>query len=163
MQVPKPLLILIVVLLVLGVVGCSAGFLRGGDRDRSPDQKKDDVRGTFVAFLDVLIPDPEPVRLGPLDATCFSGDRSTLVFGGSCEVRITPTGDLRRQLQLRVAPGNRVNVEVFQPADGDALDDQDVPFVDDGQSQDSVAVVVRRDESARIVLSCILGCTVSLS
>ena len=164
MQIPKPLLIVIVVLLVLAVVGCSAGFLRGGDRERSDDQKKDDVQGGLVAVLDALIPDPEPVRLGPGDADCFSGGgTSTLVFASTCEVRIARTGDLRRRLRLTVAPFNSVNVEVFQPADGDALDDLDVPFVDDGETRDFVDVVVRRDESARIVLSCNFGCTVSLS
>jgi hypothetical protein len=151
MQLPKPLLILVVVLIVLAVIGTGAAFL-------GPDGDQDDAQGGLSDFLDGLIPDPDPIALNTTTAPCLNPatDNLEIPFNTVCTVQVLPADTLRRELELQVTQGN-IRFDVDQRVGGEDVesDPEDVPFVDDdGQLQRTVSVVVSRDDSARLRLGC---------
>jgi hypothetical protein len=150
MQLPRPLLIVVVVLIVLAVVGVGAAFA-------GPDGERDDAQGGLSGFLDGFIPDPDPVELNTTTAPCLNAAaaRLEIALGGFCTVLVLPADTLRRELELEVLQG-AVRFEVEQRV-GDETPDSDpqvVPFVDDGEIVRSVSVVVSRGDSATLDLQC---------
>jgi hypothetical protein len=167
--IPKPLLILAIVMLVLGVASCGMGLLGGGrcesgDTGCQSKQNSEMSSGGISRFLKGLAPAPAKVELGPADADCFlSGHTDELVFGGPCEVRVPATKDTSRRLRLTVASGTIISVEFITDRQGEHFDKtQTVPFSDDQGSHSAIELTVGRDESPKLKLGCFSGCTVTL-
>jgi hypothetical protein len=160
MQLPRPLLIAIAVLVLLALVGGCGALV-------APDGEIDDIRGGLTDFLDGLAPDPEPVALNAGNTSCLNGDQLQMPFTGTCQIEIAPSGSFRRELELQVIVGT-VQFEVDQVVGGESIDSdpQTVPFVDDeGNLQVTVSVVVSRDDSAELSLRCLAqgGCILAVN
>jgi hypothetical protein len=159
--IPKPLLIVVIVLLVLTVVSCGMGLLGGRDRC-SPDtdagcktKQKTELSGDGITnFLKGLIPGPPPVTeagLNPAACAPLQPSSSTALSAfASCTITIVPTDDLRRRLRLRVDSGT-TSIQVTQDVSGSTrTDTQAVP---DG-GEDTIDVVVGRRSGATVTVTC---------
>jgi hypothetical protein len=160
--IPKPLLVVVIVLLVLGIAGCGMGLLGGGrckatDTTCKDNQNAELSSGGITSFLKGLIPEPPPVSAATLDpAACAPlppSSTTNLAFGSSCKVAIGPTDDLRRRFRLRVSPGT-ASITVTQDVSGNTqTQTQTVP----GDGGDTIEVVVGRRSAATITIGCISG------
>jgi hypothetical protein len=148
-RLPRVLVIVVIVLVVLGVASCSVSFV-------SPFGDDDDPRGGLTDFLEGLMPGAPPVELDVGTAPCLVGDQLLIDAGAACQVVVAPTGDLRRELTLRVLGNGVVRFAVAQVTGGDTIeaDPTTIPFVDDGELRREVSVVVQRDDSAVLALQC---------
>lgn len=159
--IPKPLLIVVIVLLVLTVASCAVGLLGGRDRcDPATDggckaKQKNELSGDGISnFLKGLIPAPPPVAeatLNPLACAPLQSPSSTSMAAfSSCTITIVPTDDLRRRLRLRVT-GGTTSIQVTQDVSGSTrTDTQTVP---DG-SEDTIEVVLGRRAGATVTVTC---------
>ncbi|MET0772492.1 MAG: hypothetical protein ABWZ82_05355 [Candidatus Limnocylindrales bacterium] len=147
MRLPRPLLIAVVVIIVLGVASCGVSIV-------SLDDDPGDPRSGLTEFLDGLMPGTPPVELDTTTAPCLVGEELRIDTGATCQVTILPTGDLRRELVLRVTAG-RVRFDVDQVVGGRSIDSgPEVVPTSDGQRE--VSVVVQREDSAGLALACLL-------
>src|SRR3954451_5663426 len=98
MNVPRPLLVVVLVIIVLGVVSCGVGVIRGrvenGDPTPAPTAR-------FSGFGDTPVP-PGDVRAG---AGCTRSD-PLITVAGSCVLTIDPQSLRPRSLVLRVTSGS---------------------------------------------------------
>jgi hypothetical protein len=157
-NVPRPLLIVIVVLLVLAVGGCVVGLGRSGE-GAGKLELRNALDSDLIQLLQGLAPAPEPIELTLAEAPCLAGGGTALQFSGECTLTI-PERAGRSRLDLRVALGSTMSV-VDVKVDGTTVGDPDdpsfpqpVPFLDDGQLQREVAIVLSRGEQAAVVLQC---------
>ena len=111
-DVPRPLLILIVVIVILGVVSCGAGVFRGLDEDPPPapsDRPLGDVINAPVNRRDV------DVR--GIDGGSCSRSGATVSISGDCLLTVEPQVIRPRVLRFEVI-NNPVDVTVRQEIDG---------------------------------------------
>jgi hypothetical protein len=159
MQVPKPLLILVVVLIILGVIAFGASLFAFPD-DGNRDNDQDDVKGNLTDFLGGVFPDPDPVLLRSPEASlappdCLVGQELRIDSGDTCVVEVLETDSLRRELELRVTQGLAL-FKVRQQGGETPEPTKEVPFNDDGRTIDSVSVVVSRRETATVTVQCVV-------
>lgn len=134
-EVPRWLLIAVVVLVILAGGSCSVGVLRGDDGG-------DEIPG----FLTELSPDPPPVPPGELTTDCsLAGSQLTIV--DDCTATIEPSGDVRRRLRLTLVTGV-VDLRVKDPRVSPP------PTATLRAGNRVVDVVVERGEGLEIDLDC---------
>jgi hypothetical protein len=156
LTLPKPLIVVIIVVLVIALVSCGATLLRrdesGGD---SLGNRAELDGGGFARLFKAFKPGSDPVRLPPATSNpngCFSSF-------ASCVITIPPSEDLRRELRLAHASGI-MSVRVVGQVNGAAVDNS----VNMPNDTDEVSVVVTRNDSATVVLSCLIAsCAVNLN
>ncbi|CAN5648791.1 hypothetical protein BH23CHL6_BH23CHL6_01060 [soil metagenome] len=159
MKLPRPLLIVVIVVLLLGVAGCGASIaLSGRDRELTPEAKEIEVEtGGLADLFRRLTPPSEPAVLQQPTAPCLVTATQRLQFIGGCVVSIPPTGDLRRRLVLRLATG-AMSMQVTVTVDGEAHS-SDAELITTGS--DDPSLVLARNDSAVVTLNCFAGpCTV---
>jgi len=161
--IPKPLLIVVIVLLVLGVASCAMGLLGGRDRCNPSDggcrvQQRTEISADGITgFLKGLIPDPPPVAAATLDpAACAPlppSSPTTLASLSSCTITIDPTDDLRRRFRLKVSTGT-TTIQVTQDVAGST---QTQSLTVPGEGGDTIEVVVGRRAGATATVRCLVG------
>ena len=157
------------VLILLSVAACVVGFSRGSaDRCQDGESAADckNRQGNMLSgdaitgLLKGLAPEPPPVLLQDIVADCGSGSFTPpqlLHVPSSCALTLSARSDPRRQLQLA---GSSFHVDVSQTSGGKTVNSgTDVPV----DTQHSVTVVLNRDDSALIALSCFGGCDIALN
>ena len=152
LNVPRWLLILVVILILLAFGGCTASFIAGDGKDRSDEQLRSDLESSDLGRLfRRLAPPSEPVKLTQAMAPCLTST-GQLEFDGVCVISIPPTGDLRRELRLTLA-SLTMDVVIVSSTGGERTDSgrQTIPL-DDGTRD--LSVVVARDDSATVTLIC---------
>ncbi len=160
--IPRPLLIVVIVLLVLGVASCALGLAGGRDRGDSNQQKTELSGDAFTSFLKTIMPAPPSVASATLiPAACapIQSSSSTLVTAGNpCTVIIGPTDDLRRRLRLTVSSGV-VTIDITQDVSGNQQ--TSAPTVPQN-GEDTIEVVVGRRAGASMLIRCLVAsCTLS--
>ena len=112
--IPKPLLIVIVVIVILGVVSCGAGVFRGLNEGDQPSAS--DAGAGFKGVLN-----------GPVKAEDIRGDcsvdvqQSQITVNSSCQLRLEPVALLPRVLKIEINSSSAdpgVDVTVSQEIDG---------------------------------------------
>jgi len=151
-SLPRPLLIVLVLLIVLGVASCGASIaLSRGDGVLSDAGKDTELRqGSLADQFSRFAPQSEPVVLEPGNAPCLEPN-GRLEFDAGCTFSIPRTNDLRRRLELEVAPGVIVRMQVFVTSGGQTRPSD--PALVPSETEDA-SVVVARDDSAVVVLTC---------
>lgn len=110
MKIPKPLLILIIIIVILGVLSCSAGVIRGFNKESDPDPGS--VRSQ-LGFDQDPIPVPlSDVRLIGCTLSNQDGDEFSddIAISGSCNVTIEDQFFRSRVLRLWV-----LSIALFGP------------------------------------------------
>jgi hypothetical protein len=103
MQVPRPLLILIVVIVILGVVACTIGVARDNDEPASGPNA-----GDRQAVEDFFGPRPVPAAEASLSPGCSRvtvAGQPHFQFNGSCTITVEPRGIFSRVLRMVVVSG----------------------------------------------------------
>jgi hypothetical protein len=152
MRLPRPLLLVVMVLVVLALAGSCAAFV-------APAGGPGDIRSGITDFLEGLAPDPPPVVLDSSSAPCLSGDQLVIPANTACLVVVQPTDDLRRRLALRVTAGS-VRFAVDQIANGKSTGTQDQTV---NAGDDPVSLAVSRRDSATLGLTCLSVATCVLA
>ena len=120
MKIPKPLLILIIIIVILGVLSCSAGVIRGFDNESDPDPGS--VRSR-LGFDQDPIPVPlSDVRLIGCSLSNQDGDglNDDIAISSSCDVTIENQFLRSRVLRLWVLSiGLFGTISVQQEIDGE--------------------------------------------
>lgn len=153
---PRPLLIVLIILILLSVVGCGVSLLRGGEQGSSDEDKTAELRdGDLGDNFSRFAPPSEPLTLTSANTSCLNSS-GNLQFTGTCTVTIPATGDLRRRLLLRPAAGS-MRMQVSGSTNGK-------PFGSGNETinagSDDGSVVLARNDFATVTLGCTLGCTV---
>jgi len=135
MNVPRPLLVVVVVIIVLGVIACGAGVIRGRIDAASPTATP---ATRFEGFGNSAVP-ARDVRIQAFDGgTCSgSGDPVTVSIADKCRFTIDPRSLGPRRLQVSGA-GAPYNVLVKQDIRGEERS-KDKTFFSDGLVEVSVA------------------------
>lgn len=155
MNLPKPLLIVIVIVLLIAVVSCGATVARSLNHEEggnTPSNQAEVNDGVFAGLFKEFAPGSDPVRFPP--ATANPANCSSF----PCVITIPGSGDLRRELRLIHAFGN-VTVHVIAQMNGRPVN-QTVAMPDD---TDKVSVIVSRDDSATVFLACSGSCAVKVN
>ncbi|HYI21428.1 MAG TPA: hypothetical protein VEX62_02225 [Candidatus Limnocylindrales bacterium] len=159
-QLPRPLLIVLVVLVVLAALSCGAGFLNRGDQQQPPEAREAELReGGPADFLRRFAPPSEPLPLNAsmVSSGCFQSP-SSLQFSGSCTIVIPTAEPFRSRLLLR--PNANMSMKVSLTHDGESTE-SDTETI--GAGSDDGSVVLARGDSAAITLTCTFGCTVAVN
>jgi hypothetical protein len=125
---PKPLIVVLVVIVVLALVGCGMAVLGRDDHNRPAASLKSDLEGS--KFTDILKgfgpiankvgPPPKPIASGEFTTTCGTGTPGQLSVAISCAVSIGETQDTRRQMVLR--PDGTMSIQISSTANGHQAD-----------------------------------------
>jgi hypothetical protein len=116
-KIPKPLLIFIVIIVILGVVSCGAGVFRGLTEDPQPAPEnagaglKGVINGPFRA---------EDINVIGGDCT-VSTTPARITIPSSCQLRLEPVALLPRVLKVEInstSADTDVDVTVSQEIDG---------------------------------------------
>jgi hypothetical protein len=120
MKIPKPLLILIVIIVILGVLSCSAGVIRGFNEEAPPSPEH---AGSEAGFDQDPIPVPlADVGLSDCSRSDQDGDGLTddIAISSSCDVTIENQFFRSRVLRLWVLSiGFLGPISVQQEIDGE--------------------------------------------
>jgi hypothetical protein len=142
MNVPRPLLVVVVVIIVLGVIACGAGVIRGrmenGDATPEPTRR-------FEGFGDSAIPRREVTFGGDCEN---DPDDESVAVNGTCATTLEPRFLRPRKLIVTVSGGD-VNVTVRQEIRGKRETQSDT--VDNG---DEVEVAVAGTSPVSVFFSC---------
>lgn len=158
---PRPLLIAVIVILLIGLVGCGVSLLNAEEQGDGPDAKEDSARQSdFTDLFALLAPPSAPVRLSGEGVTfsgCAPNVNDDLIFGGPCIIGIPARDALRRRLDLMLGTGS-MTMRVSGEASGEPYD-SDPQLIGAGSTDGSV--VLSRDDSATVRLDCVqVSCTV---
>ncbi len=110
MNVPRPLLVVVVVIIVLGVIACGAGVIRGRIDATGPTPRP---TPQFDGFGDSSVPPRDVTDVG--DGCDRTG--AVVTITGGCLLRVDPQSLRPRSLRLRVTNGS-VDVVVQQSIRG---------------------------------------------
>jgi len=150
-DVPRPLLILVIVIILIGVVACGAGVIRGR-MDAAGPSPTPSTR--FDGFGDSTVP-PKDVKIEPDGGSCSAstGDPVTVGISGHCLMTINPRSLLPRRLQLTA--GGDVTVTVTQKIRGE--DHSKDKGFSDGQT---IEASVAGTSPVRVAFDCV-SCSVT--
>jgi hypothetical protein len=150
-KLPRPLIIVLIVLLVLFVVSCAVSLARSDEQGKGDDDKKAGLNGGFGDLFKRLTPPTAPLQFPPATvspSSCFVSSNQ-LQFGGSCFVTVPELQELRARLLLSHA-GGILTVRVVGTVSGSAIDKTTTMPAD----TDKVDLVFARGDSATVILSC---------
>lgn len=116
-DVPRPLLILIVVIVILGVVSCGAGVFRGLNEDPPPNPSDAAVDG----FVEAPVR-RQDVRVEGVGGGSCSRLGPTISISSDCLLTVEPQAIRPRVLRLQVL-NDPVDVTVRQEIDGELQPD----------------------------------------
>jgi hypothetical protein len=153
---PRPLIVVLVIIIVLSVVGCGVSLLRGGEQGSSDPERQDELRNGDVGnIFSRLAPPSEPLALTSANTSCLNSS-GNLQFTGTCTVTIPPTDDLRRQLLLRPTAGS-MGMQVSGFTNGEPFNSNNETV---NAGSDDGSLVLARNDFATVTLNCPIGCTV---
>jgi hypothetical protein len=152
MNVPRPLLVVVIVIIVLGVVACGVGFARGRLENGRPTP---DPTTRFEGVSDQTVPRRD-VRIVALDGgTCSeAGNPVKVTVANHCRMTIEPRSLRPRKLRLDVA-GPPYLVVVTQEIRG-SVQSKDKSFT----TNDTVEVSVAGTSPVVVDFSC-SSCTLT--
>ncbi len=156
MSLPRPLLIVLIILLVLFVVSCGIAIARSGEQGQGDADKKQGLNGGFGDLFKRLTPPTAPLRfppatISPSGSSCsFSG--TLLQVNGSCAISFVDLQELRARLLLTRGSGN-LTVSVNGTVSGSSVNESTSMPGD----TDNVDLVFARGDSAIVTVSCGLG------
>ena len=134
MNVPRPLLVVVVVIIILGVVSCGAGVIRGR-LDAAGPSPAPSVR--FEGFSDRAVPRRD-VTIEAISGSCTeSGVPVKVTVTSQCRLTVDPRSLLPRKLKLAAA-GAPIFVVVRQDIRGETRT-KDKLFLTDDTIEVSVA------------------------
>jgi hypothetical protein len=96
-NVPRPLLVLVVVIIVLGVLSCGAGVFRGIQEDTA-------TPAPMTGLITAPVPPGDVSVSTPNGGTCSIAG-SVITVGSNCRVTVDPQTFRPRKLYLGVATG----------------------------------------------------------
>src|SRR6476646_9609087 len=132
MNVPRPLLVVVVVIVILGVVSCGAGVIRGRMDAAGPAPTPS---AQFEGFGDSAVP---PRDVSESGSGC-SRSGALISVSGSCVLAIDPQSLRPRSLRLRATSGT-TDIVVTQIIRGEThASDPDSLSVGDDDAKISVA------------------------
>jgi hypothetical protein len=158
MNIPRPLLIVIVVIVILGVVSCGAGVFRGLNEDPHPAPEDAGAKSGFDGLI------KEPVPLG--DIKIAGGDCSfsevdsdgvahAISVPSSCFFRVEPKALIPRVLKLEATSGSAV-VSVQQTIDGKP--EPSPPKSTAIPSSGDLEISVSGSSPVEVTISCAFSC-----
>ena len=165
MSLPKPLIIVLIVVLVLAVVGCGMTALGASQQGRDHDQREDDLRGSnFTKFFQILNPPSKEVGPGDFTTNCGTSDPGFLEVPASCSVNVGSTTDQRRRLVLRPVDSTvTMSVTIVFPSPQPSADSDGQQIGTSDDDRDKGSIVLNRDASATITLECLFTCHVAVN
>ena len=150
MNIPRPLLVVVVVIIVLGVIACGAGVIRGRMEDGDPTPPP---TRRFEGFGDT----PIPRRDVRFTGSCSNADALTVNVSGLCSTTLEPRFLRPRKLLVTVG-GADVTVSVFQEIRGN--NESQTDDVDEGKV---VEVAVAGTSPVTVQFNCPIACTLTFS
>jgi hypothetical protein len=158
---PRPLRILLIVVIVLGIVSCGIGFARGridSEPSTSPTPTFKPIDLGLRRVLGDAI-DTEPFGSGDcspalVDSAVVISVTSGLL-GGGCQLSVQPDAFRPRELVLRVG-GGAANVRVEQTVQGRSGSSEEKSV----SAGEAIEMTVAGSDELRIYVSC--GCTLTV-
>lgn len=150
MKIPKPLLIVIVVIVILGVVSCGAGVLRGVNQEPKPNAST--AAGGFGGVINGPL-DPRDIVVAGGNCT-VSGAQITIP--SVCDLRLEPVALLPRVLKLEIdasSTDDSVKVTVEQVIDGETRSGDDT-VSPNGTATPDIKVSVAGSSPISVTLEC---------
>jgi hypothetical protein len=146
MNVPRPLLVVVVVIVILGVVACGAGVIRGRMDAAGPTPPP---TAQFGGFGEARVPSRDVRAIG---GGCSRTDASAdIAISGTCLLRIDPQSLRPRSLRLIATFGNVDSVVVTQTIRGETRTSDPDSF---GVGDDPVKISVAGTSPVDVNLSC---------
>jgi hypothetical protein len=153
MKIPRPLLILIVIIVILGVLSCGVGVFRGSRSEATP--APGDAAGQ--AHVGSLI--DGPVHIEDITGLCVDATNLRISFTTSCGLSVRPVALLPRVLKLRPTSGT-VTVSVRQEIKGTLQPDS--PETKDFPPFDDVKISVSGSTPVLVSLTCLGTCELDI-
>jgi hypothetical protein len=156
-QLPRPLLVLVVVLIVLAVAACGLSL---GKRDEPAGDAAGARGDPLVKALKEFAPGSAPLQLTPSMATCL--DSGQLKPNPSCDINVQPENieGPRRRLQLKMSTGTmRMTVSGVSGQETIEPTSQTVT-----NATEDASLVLMEGDTAEIELQCLFGpCIVNVN
>jgi len=160
-SLPKPVIVVLIVVVVLAVVGCGMTVLGSSQQGRA-DPPVGELRGSnFTKFFQIFGPPSKEIE--DFATTCATANPGVLKVPSSCTINIGSTTDERRQLLLRPL-GSSITMTVtivFPSPQPSANSDSEIST--SPEDRDKGSIVLNRGASATIRLDCAFECDVAVN
>lgn len=154
MKIPRPLLVVIVIIVILGVVSCGAGVFRGVNEETEPDASSAASDAGFDGLIN------GPVEPQDISGPCLDNVHKLITVNTSCELNVEPVALLPRVLKLQVSSGT-VFVSVRQEIRGKLQPGS--PQTEDFSPSETLEISVSGSTPVIVTLTCFGTCVLDVT